>query len=175
MKENIDAKRKKAKIHQLPEQRIALGIALKTRRIALDFSQGDVEDMAGIPKSTIVKIEKGIVTNIDYYIEYAKTVRLPLPDLFNIKIELKPRFELSDKKKTRVFLSKKIRVLLEEENFFSKKTTVKDIINRLVEKKELTATPKLSAEISGVLSNWVEDEIILVVEKEGRNNVYLKK
>lgn len=175
MAKNNEDKRKKAKIHQLPEDRLALGITLKKRRLALDFSQGDVEDMAGIPKSTIVKIEKGIVTNIDYYIEYAKTVSLPLPQLFNIKIQLKPRFELSDKKKARIFLSKKIRVLLEEENFFSKKTTVKDIINRLVEKKELTTTLKLSTEVSGVLSNWVDDEIIYVAEKEGRNNVYLKK
>lgn len=130
--------------------------------------------MTGFPQSTISSLESGVTTNIDYYITYAQALDYNLSKLFEIQIEYKPRFGLSANKKNRLFLTRKIKELLNKEEFFKDEASVLDVIKRLEEKHEIKNSNKLSTDVSRILLNWVDDGIIKVKEKRGRANIYMK-
>lgn len=169
-----DKKVTRNEIIRSPIYRQILGNKLKTKRLDLGYSLSDMEEMSGIPVNTCLSIEKGKTTNIDYYIEYAKTLEYELPSLFEIEIELGAKNSLSKEKQDRVFLTRKLRVLLVKEKFFIDEKGVKEVKDRLLEKGEVQDSKTLSAEISGVLLNWCKkEEGILIKRKADRkNNVY---
>jgi len=164
---------KRTKIYQADDVKQNIGVKLKEERLLLGYSIGDIADMTDFSKSTIINLEKGIATNIDYYIGYAKAINLKLQKLFDIPIEYKPKFELSEDKKNRIFLSKRIKKLIIEQNLFQNKIGVDDVITILIE-NDLTRSKKLSTDVSRILLNWVEDGTLVVVEKKGRKNLYMK-
>lgn len=165
---------KRAKIYEADGVKQIIGEKLKGRRLSLEYSLSDISDMTDFSKSTVINLEKGIATNLDYYIGYAKAIDLKLPKLFDLPILYKPKYELSEDKKNRIFLSKKMRLLYTTHDFFRNHVTVDDIILHFEKHKELTRTRKLSVDISRILLNWVEDGVLYVVEKRGRINVYRK-
>jgi len=165
---------KRTKIHKVIGAKEIIGNSLKEKRISMGYSIADVAELTDFSKSTIINMEKGIATNLDYYIAYAQALNFRLDQLFDIPVEYKPRFELPENKKNRIFLSRKIKVLFNEEDFFSNNVSVNDIITRLEEKKEVKKSKKLSTDVSRILLNWVEDGTIYIVEKRGRNNIYSK-
>lgn len=165
---------KRAKIYEADGVKQIIGEKLKDRRLSLEYSLSDISDMTDFSKSTIINLEKGIATNLDYYIGYAKAIDLKLIKLFDLPILYKPKYELSADKKNRIFLSKKMRQLYSTEDFFRNNVTVDDVILHFEKSKELTRTSKLSIDISRILLNWVEDGVLCVVEKRGRINVYRK-
>jgi len=164
---------KRTKIYQADDVKQNIGMKLKEQRLLVGYSIGDIADMTDFSKSTVINLEKGIATNIDYYIGYAKAINLKLQKLFDIPIEYKPKFELSEDKKNRIFLSKRIKKLIIEHNLFQNKIGVDDVITILIE-NDLTRSKKLSTYVSRILLNWVEDGTLVVVEKKGRKNVYMK-
>lgn len=166
---------KRAKIYEADGAKRLIGEKLKLRRLLLEYSLGDISDMTDFSKSTIINLENGIATNLDYYIGYAKAVDFKLSELFDIPVVYNPKYELSEDKKNRIFLSKKIRVLFKENDFFKESVTVDDVIMYFEKQKTLVRTPKLSTDISRILLNWVEDGVLFVAEKRGRNNVYRKR
>ena len=165
---------KRAEIIRSPEYREEFGAKLKAKRLELGYSLSDMYDMSDIPINTCLSIEKGKTTNIDYYVEYAKTLEYELPALFDINVVLGPKNQLSEEKRARVFLARKIRVLMVEEQFFKEETAVKQVKDRLIEKGEVVDSRTLSAEISGVLLSWCKrEENILIKQKiDNKNNVY---
>lgn len=165
---------KRGKIYEADGLKADVGAKLKAKRLILEYSLGDISDMTDFSKSTVINLEKGIATNLDYYVGYAKAIDFKLQDLFNIEVVYKPKFELSEDKKNRIYLSKKIRTLFKERDFFKNKVTVDDIITYFEKEKELTRSAKISTDISRILLNWVEDGVLIIVEKRGRNNVYRK-
>ena len=165
---------KRTKIYEVEGLKQVIGEKLKNKRLLLEYSLSDISDMTDFSKSTVINLEKGIATNLDYYIGYAKAIDLKLSELFDLPIIYKPKYELSEDKKNRIFLSKKIRLLYSKHDFFKKNVTVDDIITHLESQKELTRTNKLSTDISRILLNWVEDGVLIIVEKRGRINVYRK-
>ena len=165
----------KAKIYRAEGVKEKIGEKLKEKRLLLGYSLGDISDMTDFSKSAVINLEKGIATNLDYYISYAKAIDLKLPKLFDVPILYKPKYELSEDKKSRIFLSKKIRMLYTEQDFFKKNVTVSDIIVHFEEHKQLVHTKKISTDISRILLNWVEDGILFIVEKRGNVNVYREK
>lgn len=165
---------KRAKIYKADGAKQIIGQKLKNRRLMLEYSLGDISDMTDFSKSTIVNIEKGIATNLDYYIGYSKAIEFKLSELFNIPIEYKPKYELSEDKKNRIFLSKKIKSLNTKHDFFKNNVTVDDVILFFEKQNGFTRSSKLSTDISRILLNWVEDGVLQVVSKRGRTNVYRK-
>jgi len=165
---------KRGEIYQVKGAKPAIGTSLKAKRTEIGYSIADISDLTGFPQSTVINLENGLATNIDYYIAYAQAVNFKLNKLFEIQIEYKPRYELSENKKNRLFLSKKVRALLLEEDFFRNDTTVDDVIKRLEEKNEAKRSTKLSTDISRILLNWANDGILRIVDKTGRKNVYHK-
>ncbi|GAA4326173.1 hypothetical protein GCM10023149_28830 [Mucilaginibacter gynuensis] len=150
-----------------------LGVVLKEQRMEKGFSLDDMVQMTGFPKSTILNIEKGSATNISYYIAYGQAVDFSIL-VSDIKIKLKSRYELSPDRKSRKFLTLKIRSLYKED-FFSEKKAVHQVIEKLISLHKFENSKELSSSVSGILRNFVEDDLLELVEKKGRNNIYIKK
>lgn len=157
-----------------PEYRQRLGEKLKFKRINLEFSINDIAYMTTITDNTVLNIEKGLTTNIDYYVEYAKAVGYPLETLYDFKIELVPGRTLPPERQEKVKLTSKVRKSIIETKFLKSGKTVSEIKNELVRLKLIDAKKITSTEISGVLRNLIQDELIKVASKDGRRNVYVK-
>lgn len=156
-----------------PEYRILIGKDLRECRQNLGYSLSDICDMTGIPINTILNIEKGVTINIDYYFEFAKAVNYPFKTLHNLNIPIKPTYELSEEKKERSFLTKKIRENIISNKFLGKGKLVEEIIDRLVELNLINREKDSSKEVAGVMRNLVEDCTVKVREKVNRKNIYV--
>src|SRR5699024_3632381 len=92
-----------------PKYRSILGERLKEKRISLNLTRSDISLMTTIAENTINNIEKGMTTNIDYYVEYAKSVQYPLETLSDFKIKLIPINKLPKERQLTSSLTSKIR------------------------------------------------------------------
>ena len=164
--------RERAKKYQDPITTKKLGSRAKGLRIDSGLSLGDIVLMTGFPKATIISIENGSMSDISYYIAYAQAIETRLSVFFNIEAELKPRFELPENRKKRLFLTFKIRALQKENDFFNTPKLVDHVATRLYETYSIQITNALRTNISTILKNLVEDGILKISGKEGRNNLY---
>lgn len=155
-----------------PEYRVFLGKILREKRQEQGYSLSDIYDMTGIPTNTVLSIEKGITTSIDYYVEYAKAVEYDFDSLTSAGIELKPSKELPDNKKERVFLTKKIRTYLIKTGFLDNGKTNEEIRDELARLKQIEKEETSSIDVAGVMRNLVEDETVKIIEKTGGKNKY---
>ncbi len=169
----MDKSNKKARLVS-PEYRGKIGKKLKQKRIELDLSINDIAFMTDMTDNTVISIEKGITTNIDYYVEYAKAVQYPLETLNDFKIKLVPLKALPDDRKAKANLTGKIRKWIVQSTFLDTGKTVSEIKAELVKLKLIEATKVSSTEIAGVMRNFVIDDTIKVKSKVGRKNLYTK-
>ncbi|WP_028298190.1 helix-turn-helix domain-containing protein [Olivibacter sitiensis] len=174
MQEESSENKPKKKRHRIPGATEELGKRLQERREELQLSTNDVESMTGFSKSTIIDMEQVKSTDINYYLEYAKTLDYPLPDLFNISIGIGPLFPLPPERQDRLQLTKSIRELHLEEDFFRTEKGTSKVIERLEEKgliskKDDDLSSKVSSVLLGMVGNSLE-----VSTKKGRNNMYIK-
>jgi len=175
MKKGNSIIKKENKKYKVPGATIALGDKLKKRRISLKYSLSDVAEMTGFSTSTIVDVELGQTADVNYYIAYAQTLDFKLPELFDLKIPYKPRFQLSPKKQARTFLTDRIKELYTEHDFFAEKQGVGSVAEKLLALKAIKEiTPYIRTRISGVLLTLVSEDMLFIAEVQGRNNIYLK-
>ncbi|KZE73450.1 hypothetical protein AV926_18295 [Myroides marinus] len=149
--------------------KLEIGQKLKKKREELGYTQGDIVYMTKISKSSIIKIENGKTTNMDFYFLYAVTVELSLQSLLDVKIDLAPKRKLTETRSKAIKLTMKIKNLISE-NFFNTPKTVADIKEELLEKKLIDISLK-SGEISNVLRN-IEKEKGIEVIRDGKINRY---
>jgi len=161
-------KRNRKDLH--PKFREHLGMILKGKRMEENLSLNDIELMSDMSKAMSWSVEMGKAKGIDYYIEYANTVCLNL--FSDQQTNAKPKYELPEKNKNRIFLTARIRELKDEEGLFESDTTVQDIITLLEEKKGIQKAKGLSTKIAGILRNWIEEDGILTKRKKGNINIY---
>ena len=157
-----------------PEFRSILGEKLREKRLELNYSVSDISYMTTIPQNTIVSIEKGKTTNIDYYVEYAKAVNYPIGKLTDFGIKLIPRIPLSSERKEATKLTAKIRQSIIESNFLSNGRTVAQIREELAKLKQVDANDVKSSHVAGVMRNLANDNIVKVADKDGRKNLYVR-
>ena len=160
----------KAKIHTNTDITSNLGKLLKEKRISEGLSLGDIMSMTLFSRSTIIRIEQGLVTNIHYYIAVGQALKISVLN-DSVKYELTPLYELSEERKKRQFLTVKVRKL-SIDGFFSTAKSVTNVIDKLVAINNYKKTKELSTNVSRVLLNLVEDNL-LIKSKNGRNNLYL--
>lgn len=155
-----------------PAYREKLGKSLLNKRIELNYTRKDISILTTITENTINSIEKGITTNIDYYVEYAKAVQYPLETLLDFKIPLKPLNELPKDRIESLKLTSKIREHIVNTNFLNKGKTVAEIKEELV---RLKLVPKeiTSVAIAGVMRNLKNDELVSSEETTGRKAIYI--
>lgn len=156
------------------EFRDILGARLRTERMKLNYSISDVAYMTTINVNTINTIEKGNATNIDYYIEYAKAVKFDLGKLSDFGIKLIPLVALSQKRTEATKLTSKIREHIIEGNFLQNGKTVDQIRDELAKLKQIDINVVTSTSVAGVMRNLLSDNIVEVVDKDGRKNKYVK-
>ncbi|HXJ99723.1 MAG TPA: helix-turn-helix transcriptional regulator [Gelidibacter sp.] len=157
-----------------PKYRILIGADLREFRQKSGYSLSDVSDMTGIPINTVIEMEQGVTINIDYYFEFAKAVSYPFRTLHSLKIPLKPAYELSQEKKARTFLTRKIRKIINNEGFLGEGKTVDEIIDELVRLNLIEREKTSSKEVSGVMRNLIEDNTVEVKAKIKRKNIYVR-
>ncbi|WP_428331600.1 helix-turn-helix domain-containing protein [Mucilaginibacter sp.] len=171
IKDKSDKEKKKYKVSNITE---LLGKKLKGKRLQLDYSLSDAGDLTGFSTSTIVDIENGVTSDINYYIAYAQALYFILSELFNVDITYGPRYTLSSKKEARIFLTYNIKKLYSSNNFFAEKKSVASVAEKLFELKIIDIiNPFIRTRISGVLLTLVDEKMLFIVEKKGRNNLYL--
>lgn len=158
-----------------PEYRVFIGKNLKQYRINEGYTLSDVHDMTGIPINTLLGLEKGEVTNIDYYVEYAKVVKYPLATLRQAKIKMQPVRKLPKEHQQRVKLTKEIRKHIIITDFLSKGKSSKQIIEELERLKVIPKDSVMSTEIAGVMRNMIADDIVKIESKSGNKNTYILK
>jgi len=130
--------------------------------------------MTEISENTCRDIEKGRASGIDYYLEYAKALEYPLPELFDIDIVYKPRHYLPDEDLEKASIARKIMHLKNEKSLFKERTYVHQVKTMLVKENLVKDNDSLSSTISGILLNWCSKEEGFLKKKkvEGNNNVY---
>ncbi|PUV25163.1 helix-turn-helix domain-containing protein [Sphingobacterium athyrii] len=158
-----------------PDYRVFIGKNLRSHRIDHGYTLKDIKEMTGIPINTLIDIEKGEVTNIDYYVEYAKSVNYPLANLKQANIILEPLNKLSNESLKRIKLTKEIRKHIILTEYISDGLTTNDIIEELVRKKVIKKGEVTSTEVSGVMRNLAADNIVEVESKTGNKNTYILK
>jgi transcriptional regulator with XRE-family HTH domain len=159
----------------VPNVTQVIGAKLRSKRISLKYSLSDVAELVGVSIATINDIESGITVNIHYYIAYAQTLVFVLTELFDIKIDYSPRFDLNSKKQARLFLTDNIKRLYSDLDFFSEPRLVNDVVLKLRELNLIKdVSPVLRSKISGVLSSLVENKLLVISETIGRKKRYLK-
>lgn len=155
-----------------PEFRTILGRNLRLERIKQGYSLADISQMTTIIVATIRTIEKGEATNIDYYIEYAKAVKYDFGPISTLGVELTPKQPLLRKEVTN--LTAKIRAHIIMTEFLTEGKTVGQIQKEL-ERLGMINPPDVSAtEIAGVMRNLKIKNVVQVIGKDGRKNVYGK-
>lgn len=164
---------KKAERIKSPEYRIFIGKNLKEQRINEGYTLNDIREMSGIPLNTLVGLEKGEVTNIDYYVEYAKAVKYPLATLRQAKIKMQPLKKLSKESLQRINLTKEVRDNIIKKGFLSKGKSSQQIIDELERLKVVPKDSVATTDIAGIMRNMIADDTVKVDSKAGNKNTYI--
>lgn len=162
---------KKSAIVKSPEYREFLGEELRKQRNGGGFTLQDISDMSNIPINTLLGIENGKVTNIDYYVEYGKAVKYPLATLRQAKIKLEPAHQLPKEQLEKIKLTKEIRTNIVLTDFLSNGKSSQQIKDELERLKVIPEGTVKTTEIAGVMRNLIADKTV-VASKSGRKNLY---
>ncbi|WP_152269819.1 helix-turn-helix domain-containing protein [Agriterribacter humi] len=147
-----------------------IGEQIKLLRKKRGWNIEDISAMTGFARSTITSIENGAETDTTHLIEIAKAIGVHPTELFNIPIDLKPRYKLSGKRKEQLKLTHKINVLAGE-GYFTSPKFVNQVKLVLHENFNIKAN---SVSISGVLLRLVKENV-LKFSKSGRKNLYVAR
>lgn len=158
-----------------PEYRVFIGKNIREYRIKEGYTLSDISDMTGIPGNTLLGIEKGEVTNIDYYVEYAKAVKYPLATLRQAKIKIEPLIKLPQERLKRIKLTREIRIHLVETGYLQNGKTAKELMEELERLKVISKGEITTTEIAGVMRNMIADDIVEKEKKVGNKNTYIIK
>ncbi|MBW1619731.1 helix-turn-helix domain-containing protein [Empedobacter falsenii] len=149
-----------------------VGRILRKKRIKLEYSLDDIVEMTLVSKSSIINVENGDSSNIDFIIEYSKAVGYDLNTLTGFGIKLKPLKELKEDKKSKISLTYKVKEYILNTNFLNQGKTIAEIKEELV---RLKLVPKdiTSVAIAGVMRNLKNDEVVSSEETTGRKAIYI--
>ncbi|RAV27720.1 hypothetical protein DN748_17005 [Sinomicrobium soli] len=120
--------------------------------------------MTGFSDNTVRNVEAGKDTTVSYLVEVCIAVGLHPKDLFDMELEMKPRFELSPERKNKKKLTLRIREYIRE-GYFDTSRSAKDVVLKLEEDGIRTS----SAVLSNILPRWLK------TTKKGRRNSYRSK
>lgn len=147
-----------------------IGERVRAFRKDRGFSLEDVSAMTGFSVNTISSIENGGDTYLSYCLSICQALGVRPGDLFNIELELKPRFELPPDRRSRALTTLRVNQLFDS-GFFE---TPKLVVSVLEEFKLTYGVQPESSEVSTALKKLANDGR-LQYTKEGRRNLYVKK
>jgi transcriptional regulator with XRE-family HTH domain len=147
-----------------------IGKRIEEQRISQDLQPEDVAEMTGLTASTIRNIEKGNETYLSIFFAVCLAIEMHPKDMVDVKISLKPLFELSEPRKEKSRLTPRIDHLIETD-FLKTERTANDVVNELAAVYEVKTE---TSNVSVILKRKVE-EGKLNVSKKGRVNFYKKR
>ncbi len=142
-----------------------IGERIRNQRISEELEIEDVAEMTGFTYNTIVNIENGSETYLSYLVEVCLAIGVHPKDIFDIKVKIRSRYELSPSRKEKSRLTSRIRVLISGGYFKTPKTT-SEVVKKLKEEYNLEA---ISKDVSSILGR------LLKSSKKGSRNIYYNK
>lgn len=147
-----------------------IGESLRMYRKAQGYSLEDISAMTGFSVNTLSSIENGGDTYVSYCLAVCQALRLEPSKLFEIDIELKPRFELPPDRHRRALTTLRVNELYDS-GFFE---TPRLVVSVLEEFELNYGIQPESSEVSTALKKLAIDGR-LEYTKAGRRNLYVKK
>ena len=149
-----------------------LGELLKKKREAKGYTQKQIVSMSGLTLSSVSRVENGTVSDIDIYIEYARSIEYAL-NIADLKITIEPNNKLTGAVLKNKSISTFIYELMDGD-FFNTPRSVVDIKERLVQMKKIEeSTP--TVKVSGALYHIVRRKLLKKKKIVGsKNNTYFK-
>ncbi|MHC5354959.1 helix-turn-helix domain-containing protein [Myroides sp. LJL115] len=148
-----------------------IGDVLRITREKKGLSKSNISYMCGFAESTVIAVEKGKASNIDFYVEYAKAVGYPLATLTDLNIPLVPKNPLTEEMLKGMKITGHIRNLVKK-GYFSDPLKSGEVLAILL-KENLIDKEITSSRVSSLLRNLVEDGTIKA-KKKGNINLYFK-
>lgn len=145
-----------------PAYRIYIGKELRKYRIESGYTFENIKEMTGISIKSIRSMENGTLTNIDYYIVYAKAVKYPLVTLKQVGIEFGPLYKLSEESLKAVKLTNSIRIKILNTGFLKVERLASDIWDELLKLKLISEETTTTSDISRVMRNLIDDGLVKV-------------
>ncbi len=124
--------------------------------------------MTGLSINTLSSIENGGNTYVSHCIAICQSLELKPSELFDIQIELKPRYELPPARRNRALTTLRVNKLLES-GFFNTPRFVESVVEELAANYGVQVD---SSEISTALKK-LNDDGKLTFSKSGRRNLYV--
>lgn len=155
-----------------PAYRIYIGKELRKYRIEAGYTLENIKEMTEISIKSIKSMENGTLTNIDYYIVYAKAVKYPLVTLKQAGIDLTPLYILSEESYNAVKLTNSIRIKILNTGFLKVERLGSDIRDELLRLK-LISEETTTSDISGVMRNLIEYGLVKVSKIVKKKHYYI--
>lgn len=147
-----------------------IGLRIQSLRLSKELSIEDIASMTGFDRKTIQSVEDGNNAYTSHLIEIAKALGVHPKEIFDVPMDIKPRYKLPPKRLANNKLTSRIIKLVSETDFFDTPRFVRDVILQLKEEYNIGADIKNTAL---VLKRLSENGVLRYV-KEGRQNRYSK-
>lgn len=145
-----------------------IGERIRRYRKEKGYSMDDVASMTGLSVNTISSIENGGNTYVSHCLGICQALELRPSELFDIQIELKPRYELPPARRNRALTTLRVNKLLDS-GFFNTPRFVESVVEELAQNYGVQID---SSEVSTALKK-LNDDGKLTFSKSGRRNLYV--
>lgn len=145
-----------------------IGERIRRYRKEKGYSMDDVASMTGLSVNTISSIENGGNTYVSHCLAICQALELRPSELFDIQIELKPRYELPPARRNRALTTLRVNKLLDS-GFFNTPRFVESVVEELAQNYGVQID---SSEVSTALKK-LNDDGKLTFSKSGRRNLYV--
>lgn len=146
-----------------------VGKRIKKERLKQNLEIADISDQTGLHYNTVRKMEGGHDVLLSTFIEVCFSLKLHPKNVFEVDLDIKPKFTLSPSRKEKSRLTSRIKDLLLK-GFFNTWRGTKDVVQELNKGYDLQADSK---NISSIMKRFVLEQH-LTLRKEGRKNLYRK-
>ncbi|MCR8667476.1 helix-turn-helix domain-containing protein [Aestuariibaculum sp. M13] len=147
-----------------------LGSKIAEQRIREDLEIEDVVEMTGLTYNTISKIENGSDTYLSNFIWVSLALNIHPKELLDIDLVIRPRYELTPKRKEKSRLTKRIEKLIHE-GFFKSPRKTNEVLQKLEENYQIKLESK---NVSTILKRFAKSGD-LNLSKERNRNLYFNK
>lgn len=147
-----------------------LGERIKAHRIKAELEIEDLAAMTGFTYNTISNIENGFETCLSYFIEVCFAIGSHPMEIMDIKLDVKPRFQLPSSRREKSRLTYRINAFIQS-GYFKAPRSVNEVTEKLKVKHDLDFESK---NVSVILLRFAKNNI-LKITKKGNRNLYTIK
>ena len=145
----------------------ALGKKIEKERKRLNIEIADISDQTGLHYNTVANMEDGNDVLLSSFIEVCFALEIHPKNIFNIDLDVAPKYTLSPSRREKSRLTSRIKDLLNKE-FFQSWRGARDVVQKLNKDFQLEVDSK---NVSSILRRLVREQK-LKLKKKGRKNYY---